>query len=147
MPIVVTPEVGIPLPFDTTPQELDDFRTKAHALFETVQELVLSGAEVEITKEDKAVSHQILATEKIPPSGQLTPGTIINLEAILSDWDQEVLDVSRRLRNYVTNKFIMESVSDDPRQRMKALENLGRISSVGLFSEKIEINEIGRAHV
>ena len=39
----------------------------------------------------------------------------------------------------------MESVSDDPRQRMKALENLGRISSVGLFSEKIEINVTHRS--
>ncbi len=40
MPIVVTPEVGIPLPFDTTPEEIDDFREKAHALFETVQDLI-----------------------------------------------------------------------------------------------------------
>jgi len=51
-----------------------------------------------------------------------------------------VLDVHRRLRNYVTNKFIQESVDPDPKQRMKALENLGRISGVGLFSEKIEVN-------
>jgi hypothetical protein len=55
------------------------------------------------------------------------------------------MDVSRRLRNYVTNKFIAESVDPDPRQRMKALENLGRISSVGLFSEKIEINVTHRS--
>jgi hypothetical protein len=140
MPIVVTPEVGIPLPFDTTPQEIEDFRTKAHALFETVQELVLQGAQVEVTQEDKAVSHQIAASGQLPATKTLTPGVIINLEAILQEWDHEVLDVSRRLRNYVTNKFIQESVDPDPRQRMKALENLGRISTVGLFSEKIEIN-------
>jgi len=140
MPIVVTPEVGIPLPFDTTPQEIEDFREKAHALFETVQELVLAGAQVEITPEDKALSHQIAAEGKLPATKTLTPGVIINLEAILNEWDHEVLDVSRRLRNYVTNKFIQESVDPDPRQRMKALENLGRISTVGLFSEKIEVN-------
>lgn len=145
MPIVVTPEVGIPLPFDTTPEEIGDFREKAHALFETVQELVLQGAKVEITDEDKARSHQIALEEKLPPVKNLTPGTIINLEAILSEWDNEVLDVNRRLRNYVTNKLIMESADPDPRQRMKALENLGKISSVGLFSEKLEVTVTHRS--
>lgn len=140
MPILATPEVGIPLPFDTTPEEIDDFRLKAHALFETVQELVNQGAEVEVTPEDKAESHRIFANKKLPSAKQLTPGTILNLEAILSEWDQEVLDVSRRLRNYVTNKLIVESADPDPRQRMKALENLGRIAGVGLFSERIDIN-------
>ena len=140
MPILATPEVGIPLPFDTTPEEIDDFRQKAHALFETVQELINQGAEVEVTDEDKAKSHEIFAAQKIPPAKNLTPGTIVNLEAILNEWDQEVLDVSRRLRNYVTNKFIVESVDPDPRQRMKALENLGKIAGVGLFSERIDIN-------
>lgn len=140
MPIIATPEIGIPLPFDTTPEEIEDFREKAHALFETVQELIKQGATVPITEADKAKSHEIMATQKIPPAKELTPGTIINLEAILSEWDQEVLDVHRRLRNYVTNKLINESIHDDPRQRMKALENLGRIGGVGLFSDKIEVN-------
>jgi len=140
MPIVVTPEVGIPLPFDTTPEEIEDFRQKAHALFETVQDLILQGAEVEITDQDKATSHVIAAQGKLPPVKNLTAGTIINLEAILSEWDQEVLDVNRRLRNYVTNKLLMESVDPDARQRMKALENLGKIGGVGLFSDKIEVN-------
>jgi hypothetical protein len=140
MPIIATPEIGIPLPFDTTPEEIEDFREKAHALFETVQELIKQGASVEVTAEDKAKSHEIMATQKIPPVKDLTPGTIINLEAILSEWDEEVLDVHRRLRNYVTNKLLNESIHDDPRQRMKALENLGRIGGVGLFSDKIEVN-------
>jgi hypothetical protein len=145
MPIVVTPEVGIPFPFDTTPEEIEDFREKAHALFETVQDLILQGAEVEITDQDKATSHVIAAQGKLPPVKNLTPGTIINLEAILSEWDQEVLDVNRRLRNYVTNKLLMESVDPDARQRMKALENLGKIGGVGLFSDKIEVNVTHRS--
>ncbi len=140
MPIVATPEVGIPLPFDTTPEEVEDFRDKARAYFSTVEALVERGLEVEVTQEDKAASHQIMASGKMPPAKNLTPGTIVNLEAILNEWDQEVLDVSRRLRNYVTNKLIVESTDPDPRQRMKALENLGKISGVGLFSERIDIS-------
>lgn len=145
MPIVVTPEVGIPLPFDTTKEELEDFREKAHALFETVQELIKQGATVEVTDQDKAQSHQIAADGQLPPVKTLTPGTIINLEAILSEWDHEVLDAGRRLRNYVTNKLIMDSNDPDPRVRIKVLELLGKLNNVGLFSDKVEISVVNRS--
>jgi hypothetical protein len=139
MPIIATPEVGIPLPFDTTPEEIESFREKAHAYFQTVEALAQQGLEIDITQQDKTDSHRIMAAQKLPAAKDLTPGTILNLEAILTEWDQEVLDVNRRLRNYITNKLLMESVDPDPKQRMRALENLGRIGSVGLFSEKIDV--------
>jgi hypothetical protein len=144
MPIVATPELGIPFPFDTTPEELDEFRNKAHAYFETVKELMDQGMTVEVTQEDKVASHQIMAGGQMPPAKTLTAGTIVNLEAILTEWDQEVLDVSRRLRNYVTNKLIMESTDPDPKQRIKALELLGKVTSVGLFSDRIDVNVTNR---
>jgi hypothetical protein len=139
MPIIATPEIGIPFPFDTTPEEIESFREKAHAYFKTVEALTKQGLEIDITQQDKMESHQIMASKKLPPAKDLTPGTILNLEAILTEWDQEVLDVNRRLRNYITNRLISESVDPDPKQRMRALENLGRISAVGLFSEKIDV--------
>jgi hypothetical protein len=139
MPIIATPEVGIPFPFDTTPEEIESFREKAHAYFKTVEALTKQGLEIDITQQDKMESHQIMASKKLPPAKDLTPGTILNLEAILTEWDQEVLDVNRRLRNYITNRLLSESVDPDPKQRMRALENLGRISAVGLFSEKIDV--------
>jgi len=144
MPIIATPEIGIPFPFDTTPEEIESFREKAHAYFKTVEALTKQGLEIDITQQDKMESHQIMASKKLPLAKDLTPGTIINLEAILTEWDQEVLDVNRRLRNYITNKLIMESVDPDPKQRMRALENLGRISSVGLFSERIDVTVTNR---
>jgi hypothetical protein len=139
MPIIATPEVGIPLPFDTTPEEIESFREKAHAYFKTIEALTKQGLEIDITQQDKMESHQIMASKKLPLAKNLTSGTILNLEAILTEWDQEVLDVNRRLRNYTTNKLIVESVDPDPKQRMRALENLGRIGAVGLFSEKIDV--------
>jgi hypothetical protein len=139
MPIIATPEIGIPFPFDTTPEEIESFREKAHAYFKTVEALTKQGLEIDITQQDKMESHQIMASKKLPPAKDLTPGTILNLEAILTEWDQEVLDVNRRLRNYITNRLLSESVDPDPKQRMRALENLGRISAVGLFSEKIDV--------
>lgn len=140
MPIVITPEVGIPLPFDTKPEELDDFREKAHAMFQTVEELANNGLKVEVTDADKAEARLLFAASKPPAPKAATPGAIVHLESILNEWDQEVLDVGRRLRNYVTNKLIAETVDPDPKVRLKSLELLGKVSNVGLFAERVDIN-------
>lgn len=138
MPIIATPEVGIPLPFDTSPEEIEDFRQKAHAMFLTIEELYKKGAPIEVTEADKTEARVAFATSKVPKNA--TPGTILHLESLLSEWDQEVLDVGRRLRNYVTNKLIVESNDPDPKVRLKSLELLGKVSNVGLFSERIDVN-------
>jgi hypothetical protein len=39
----------------------------------------------------------------------------------------------------VTNKLILESDNPDPKVRIRALELLGKISDVGLFSDRTEI--------
>jgi hypothetical protein len=140
MPIIATPEVGIPFPFDTTPEEIEDFREKAHAYFKTVEALAGQGVGIEVSQADKLSSHQIMANGKMPAAKELTSGTVLNLEAILTEWDQEVLDVHRRLRNYVTNKLIAETVDPDPRVRLKSLEMLGKVSNVGLFAERVDVN-------
>lgn len=139
MPIVATPELGIPLPFDTNPEELDDFRQKAHAMFTTVEALAQNGLQIAITEQDRKESHAAFAASKPIPAKTATPGSVVHLESILTEWDKEVLDVGRRLRNYVTNRFLVESTDPDPRIRLKALENLGRLSSVGVFSDRIDI--------
>jgi DNA topoisomerase VI subunit B len=139
MPIVVTPELGIPLPFDTKPEEVEGFREKAHAMFQTIAELVKSGLQVDVTDSDRKESHTAFAASKTPAPRAATPGAIVHLESMLNEWDQEVLDVGRRLRNYVTNKLIVETADPDPKVRLKSLELLGKVSNVGLFSERLDI--------
>lgn len=140
MPVVATPELGIPFPFDTTPEELKGFREKAEALLNTVEELESHGLEVEVTDSDRLESHMAVTTGVLPAAKDITPGAIKHVNAILSEFDREVLDVHRRLRNYVTNKLVIDSANDDPRTRLKALELLGKVSGVGLFSERIDVN-------
>jgi len=139
MPLVATPELGIPFPFDTNPEELLDFREKAAALLSTVEELEKNGLQVEVTQDDRLQSHGVMLEETFPAPKNLTPASVKHLNTILSEYDREVLDVHRRLRNYVTNKFILETQSDDPKVRLKALEMLGKINGVGLFSERIDV--------
>lgn len=144
MPVVATPELGIPFPFDTTPEELNGFRDKAEALLNTVEELERHGLEVEVTDSDRIESHMAVANGTVPPAKDLTPGAIKHVNALLSEYDREVLDVHRRLRNYVTNKLVLDSADPDARTRLKALELLGKISGVGLFSERIDVTVTNR---
>jgi len=140
MPVVATPELGIPFPFDTAPEELDGFREKAEALLKTVEVLESSGLSVEVTDEDRQQSHEAVIKEALPTPKNTTPGAVKHLNAILSEMDHEILDVHRRLRNYVTNKLVVETIDEDPKVRLKALELLGKVTGVGLFSERIDVS-------
>jgi hypothetical protein len=108
-------------------------------MFKTVEELTAHGLSVDVTDQDKQEARLAFAASTPPVPARTTPGTIVHLESILNDWDQEVLDVSRRLRNYVTNKLIVETTDPDPKVRLKSLEMLGKVSNVGLFSERVDI--------
>lgn len=76
-----------------------------------------------------------------------TPAGAVAVNNLLSAFDMEVVQDAKRIRNYVTNKLILESENMDARIRMKALEMLGKISDVGLFSEKTEITVNNRSMV
>jgi hypothetical protein len=67
------------------------------------------------------------------------PGAIAHVQRLLSEYEDQVVVEAARLRNYVTNKLILESDDNDAKIRIRALELLGKISDVGLFTEKSEI--------
>lgn len=68
-----------------------------------------------------------------------TPGSAYFVRSILQEYDMEIVHEAKSLRHYVTNKLIVESDNNDARIRMKALELLGKISDVGLFTERTEV--------
>lgn len=76
-----------------------------------------------------------------------TPEGCVYVESLLTAYDFEVVKDARRLRHYVTNKLIIESENPDGRIRMRALELLGKISDVGLFTERTEITVNNRSTV
>jgi hypothetical protein len=57
----------------------------------------------------------------------------------LDEYDKVVIQSAVQLRTYVTNKLIVDSTNPDPRIRLKCYELLGKISDVGLFTDKTEI--------
>jgi hypothetical protein len=140
MPIVIEPESGIPFPFDTTPEEIELFRDRAKAAVETIREIVALGGEVEITEEDRVKARGVAASNAPLKISEKNAGSLVHLEAILSEYDRDLLNASSRLRSYVTNKLLLETIDEDARIRLKALELLGKVGSVGLFTERIEVD-------
>jgi hypothetical protein len=49
------------------------------------------------------------------------------------------VESAAQIRTFVTNRLLLETESPDPRIRLRALEMLGKISDVGLFTEKTEV--------
>ena len=139
MPLIITPEVGIPLPLDITPEEIEQFRERAKAACATIQELIQAGGEVDITEENTRQAHDLFTSNSLPRVAKTPPGTILKLEALLSHYDHEFLGANRRIANYVTNRLLEESEDEDPKIRLKALELLGKRRGVNLFSEQMEI--------
>ena len=138
MPIKVTPEIGVPLPNSFETEGPEGFRETANRYYHTVRTLNDAGMNVLLTDDDKALSHELMQTESLEGK-ELTAGSVVNLEALLSQWDYEILDVSKRLRNYVTNRLIVESEEQTGKDRLRSLEMLGKISTVGLFAERKDI--------
>ena len=139
MPIIVTPDTHIPIPKNLSTDKPKSFRERTTGYFNAVKQLSDAGMDFEVNDFDKEESHKIVSTETFTNPKTIRAGTIANLEAILSSCDQELMDVSRRLRHFVTNKLIQETTDEDPKVRLKSLELLGKISEVGLFAEKKEI--------
>ena len=138
MPIVVTPDSDIPLPFDVTPEEAEGFRERAKAACATILELVNEGAEVQVTSTDSAIAHEIASTGNLNVA-KTPPGAILKLEALLDHYDHEFLEANRKIQNLVTNKLLEETENEDAKVRLKALELLGKRKGVQLFSDQIEV--------
>jgi hypothetical protein len=123
---------------------MSDFSPTFTDLRERVQSAVNSldtlGVVPEPTDGERAVARQLF-TESLPASDQhlSPPGVVAQLAALLSEYDKTVVQSAAQLRVYITNRLLIESDSEDPRIRIKALEMLGKISDVGLFTEKTEI--------
>ncbi len=84
---------------------------------------------------------------KITPAQLFHPTIISKLTALVTEYDQKVVTDAAQLRTYITNRLIEVSNCGDSRQELRALELLGKVSDVGLFSEKTEINITHTANV
>ena len=150
MPLSVSPEHNTPLPDDFEEEKPTTFNKKVKVAAATAKVLMDAGAEIPISTQEK-VDAQGLFKVFTDPAAQAklnhitnkhlnTPATVQHLYQMINDYDHQVIDEAVQLRRFITNKLIEDTGHSDARHRLRALELLGKISDVGLFSEKTEIS-------
>jgi hypothetical protein len=149
MALKIIPETNKPLPDDFESEEPTTFDKKVKVAAATAKVLVEGGADIPVSSQEKQEAAEIFKEFTNPDSeakanatitkALQVPATVQHLFMMLSDYDHQVVQEAVQLRRFVTNKLIEDAGLSDPRHRLKALELLGKISDVGLFSEKTEI--------
>ena len=61
------------------------------------------------------------------------------LDRMLSEYDHELINSAVRIREFTKNKLLVESENPDGKIRIRALELLGKMKDVGLFTDRIEV--------
>jgi hypothetical protein len=146
----IHPDFAIPFPDSGT--KLSDFKEKVEAACRTAELLGLDdtpGTE-DLIEAEQAVYAAVDPDEKknkqaLKASESFKPATYYAVNGLLKEYSVRVVDNATQIRLMVTNKLILESENPDARIRMRALELLGKITDVGLFTEKSEVTVTHRS--
>ena len=128
------------VPLDAVPPSLND-REDIFASAQTAR-LVneLDDKDIFIDEDDEARAQEIFANGRSPSKYERTlPGVMLKLEALLTEYDHQIIRDADQVRVYVTNRLLEETNDPDPKIRLRAYELLGKISEVGLFTERQEV--------
>jgi len=148
MALVLTPDQGVPL---TPQQTVVDLHERVRAVSCTADILAGHGYELEEASQEAQDIAAALATSYAANPEQaskqvttqraaaLPPASLIETRRILDEFGSAVVRHSIEIRHLVTNKLLLESENPDPRVRIRALELLGKITDVGLFTERSEV--------
>jgi len=70
-----------------------------------------------------------------------TPAAVRHITGLLTAYDWEFVQMAKELRGYTVAKLFEETQSPNANIRLKALGLLGKVTEVGLFTDKIEIKK------
>lgn len=90
-------------------------------------------------KEDRDRAIKGFQTGRMSEDDLSNPAIVVQTKTVLDEYSAAVVESAVQLRNFVTNKLVLLADNRDPRVQLRALELIGKISDVGLFTDKTEI--------
>lgn len=87
-----------------------------------------------VSASPEEITHTALANIK-------TPAAVQHLVGMLTAYDWEFIAQAKELRGYTVAKIVEETQNPNASIRLKALTLLGKVTEVGLFTEKIEVKK------
>jgi len=109
----------------------------AQAMFNSTDFIETFGTPEGALEHDRATARKVILEER-PLSAVQNSATAIHLRALLSEYDVQVVKTAAQIRTFVTNSLV-EEAAPGAKNRIRALELLGKISEVGLFTERSEV--------
>jgi hypothetical protein len=70
-----------------------------------------------------------------------TPEAVRHLTGMLTAYDWEFVEQAKELRGYAVAQILEETKNPNPNIRLKALQLLGKVTEIGLFTDKVEIKK------
>jgi hypothetical protein len=127
-----------------------DLRERIGAAAATLDLLTAVGYEFDVSDDDIAAANDLAKSFAKDPvitskaathkrASALAPATIALVKTILDEFGHEIAESSKAIRNLVINKLIIESENPDARIRIRAIEMLGKMSDIALFTERSEV--------
>lgn len=110
--------------------ELDDDEIETKAEAEAARKSFASL----VTGQSTANTQQALANIK-------TPVAVQHLVGMLTAYDWAFIEQARELRGYAVAQILEEVKHPDARIRLKALQMLGTVTEVALFTERVEVKK------
>ncbi len=86
-----------------------------------------------VVTQDDAAHHKLAQIE--------TPAAVRHLVGMLTAYDWEFVQQAKELRGYTVAKLVEETQNPNANIRLKALGLLGKVTEVGLFTDKIEVKK------
>jgi len=135
--------------------ELDDAEpgevlSAQHKTVEWLEELGVRPDEVQDKEQQTAAARQAFGalTTNAENAEQVanlvalkTPEAVRHLTGMLAAYDWEFVQQAKEIRGYAVAQLIEETKSSNANIRLKALGLLGKVTEIGLFTEKIEVKK------
>lgn len=146
------PEVVDVTTAKVTPFEKADPATTIDAKVKTsdwLKDLELEDEEIETKAEAEAARKSFASLVSGQPVGNTqqalanikTPAAVQHLVGMLTAYDWAFVEQAKELRGYAVAQILEEVKHPDARIRLKALDMLGKVTEVALFTERVEVKK------
>jgi hypothetical protein len=137
---ILEPEI-IP---DTEVRKPADLRAAAEAMFASAEFLHIFGDPPPATQGDLELARKVLLDQE-PHTAIHTSAAAQHLQLLLSEYDRQVVKDAIQIRTFVTNR-LLEEAQPGAKHSVRALELLGKITGVDLFTERSEVTIKNKTH-
>jgi len=144
-PPAATPKGVTPLG-DALPQEIVDAQVNTADWLQEMGAPTTEDAEKSAAAADAQKAFAALATQTPEEQRKAlvqikTPAAVRHLTGMLTAYDWEFVEQAKELRGYAVAQILEETKHPDAKIRLKALDMLGRVTEVALFTERMEIKK------